>query len=1067
MSKGWVGILHPKNIVTHRFRSTVGTWIFQANRLNQIAEFSPHAYGISAEFNNPAFKERNQFYQEMFNEVFAPVTFYLHTFAEHYYDNEKAVFDLSLHNDTRLKKQLLLKWEVGGRVAGEQSYELEAGMMKKVAIPLKLVSASAEKRTSVEITFRLLDAGTEIKTIRKTVEVFPGKNDRIIWAGNRPLVFDPSGALGQALGRYGVEYTSVKDLKNLGDPVNGAVLMMGPEALSDQDVLAGKALVKFAGMGGRIVLLRQKETPNWLPTRLPLIDNSTDSTIAFVAAPAHPVFQGLKTDDFKFWRGDWEKLLDWNVVSLNNYLIPSSGNFVPLMMAGGPEGLVYSPMIEFFTGKGSIIGCQVLLTEKLGREPVADVLFRNLLNYAMTKETDRPLETAGLIAGDDKDGVALLRQAGVSITPVSSSALGSSSQSVVFVHANALHSIEASALRQRLNAGGTVFVYGISTTDHVKELATRSGLPLSADKCTRDDLPLSKTAGWAEIPLLQGVNNGMFFWTKDVSMATGGGETAAMRFSYDRSVADVVLTNSSGANLIGHGDRSVLTAMKVGSGQLILSTIRWDKPLSLDASTRTIRLLSILTTNLGIKVDPACGMRTVDPANTFQVDLRRFANMGFADDMPDNGKGGWTDEGSTNDMRGMPLGMQLLTDRVIPFDVIDPVRNDGKSVLLLGCRKNSLPQRVSGIPVGRKAAKLYFLHTCAWSGESAKYVIRYADKSKVEIPVVNDVNIANWWYNKPLPNASLVPVINNYHMYKTENNADFTVVKSTRYISCSAWDNPQPSKEIETIDFETDAKATRFVLVAITGQIEPDKAASQVSANKTGNAFKVQNSSALTLTAGDINLSFGIEKSKPIYHVAPFITAIKKEYSALYANRKSAVTGELKDGVWKGVQQVEFDVEGETVKLKITHEMTDMAGDRVNVSWTQPGDLEKQKTYVSLAQIMYWDVDDGKARFSTSSGLSGSCADNPPALNIPASQDPEKPSFILTSAAGEEIKLFLEPGTVFKFFFTNRQNPTQPAKSAVMYLYPPVSQKIASAKYNEPFTWWYRVSGETANQNGK
>ena len=1061
MQRGFVGLEHPKNIVAVRFRSTVAGWIFQANRLNQIAEFAPHGYGVN---NSPEYKERNQQYQAMYDNIFAPVALYLHTFSRHYYDNEKAVFDLSVHNDTRLKKNLTLQWEIGGRKAGESSFELEPGTMKTVAAPLELVSRPVGQRTAVEIAFRLLDAGKEVKTISNIVEVFPAKTDKINWSGAQLLVFDPSGVLGRALGSRGVEYTSVKDLKNLENPAGGATLMVAPETLADQGPLTGKALLKFAGAGGRVVILRQRDTPNWIPARMPLLDNSTDSTIAFIAAPLSPLFKDLKNDDFKFWRGDSRKLLDWNVVSLNNYIIPCSGNFVPLLTAGGPEGLVYSPMIEFFIGKGSIIGCQVLLTEKLGREPAADILFRNLLNYAMSKDTGRTLESAGLIAGNDKNGAELFRQAGLATAQVSPSAAGSSGQPVIFVHADALNSIEPAALRQRLDAGGTIFVYGISMPEQVKALAAQSGLTLAADKFTRNDLPLSKTAAWAENPLMQGVNNGMFFWTRDVSMATGGGENAAMKFAYDRTIADVVLSNASGDNLIGHGANSVMTAAKAGTGRLILCTIRWDKPLTLDASIRTMRLLSVLATNLGIKVDPSGGVPPVNPANTFQVDLRRFVNMGFADDAADNGKGGWTDEGSANDMRGMPVGMQFFTDRAIPFDVIDPVRNDGKSVLLLGSKTNSLPQHVNSIPVGRKAAKLYFLQTCAWSGESAKYVVHYADKSTAEIPVVNEVNIGNWWFNKPLPDALLVPVVNTYHMYKTEGTADLLEVKSTRYISCFAWNNPQPEKVIEAIDFETDARQTRFVLVAITGQTEPDKPASQVSINKTGNVFKIQNSSAMTLTAGDINIDFGIEKNKPIYHVLPFITVLGKEYYASYANRKSEVKGELRDGMWRGTQQVEFDVEGGTVvPLKIIHEMTDSAGDLVNITWTQPDGLQARKGHVGLAQIMYWDVENGAALFSLSDGRNGDFRSS--ALFgqiIRASEKPAVPSFVFTTTRGEKVNLYLQPGTSYKFSTITGKGPTQPAMSAVMYLYPPA--RIETAKYNEPLTWWFRVDCEPAGK---
>ena len=69
------------------------------------------------------------------------------------------------------------------------------------------------------------------------------------------------------------------------------------------------------------------------------------------------------------------------------------------------------------------------------------------------------------------------------------------------------------------------------------------------------------------------------------------------------------------------------------------------------------------------------------PQNFTMVDLKPYVNRGFDDDAAGDGLGGWTDQGAINDM-------SCYTDRGrvnylgIPFDIIEPNDNGGKSALL-------------------------------------------------------------------------------------------------------------------------------------------------------------------------------------------------------------------------------------------------------------------------------------------------------------------------------------------------------------------------------------------------
>lgn len=1048
---GGSGFLNPHNAMAHRYRALVAAWVFRSNRLNEVANFSPHGYDLRGGSSDLRYRT----YLPMYQDAMAERTFFLHTYATHFYDDEKVMLDVSVHNDSRQKRHFTLNWVAGGTQKGERVYDLEPGMMKMESLPVYKGETLAARK-NVEISLQLLEDGKELKTITQTVDIFPRSQTKLLPSKGSLSVFDPPGVLKQVLDKSNIKYQSVENLEKL-STLSGT-LLIGPDALPES-ALIGRALVKYAESGGRVIILRQKETPTWLPVRLPLIDNTCHSTIAFPQASQHPLIANLGPNDFKFWRGDRTKMRDWNVVSLANYLMPVAGNYLPIVAAGGESGLFYTPLIEYTVGKGSIIGCQLVLTEKLGREPVADIVMRNLIQYSASP-SEKTFTTAGIIPGEDKAGVAMFRQTGVALTPVDS--LASEAANVFFVHASAISSMDATALKKAAGAGKTVFVYGISKVETVAEIGTRLGLPLVAEAATQKDFPISKFKNWEASDLLQGVNDGMYFWTSSKLMGLSGAPgVESQNFIHDRTITDIVMVRAPGA-LIGRGEHSVLASIPIGSGKVILSTFRWDKAVEPDPVTRTQRLLSVLATNLKVRVKSVGAIPPLEPANAFQVDLRKNVNMSFVDDIAENHKGGWTDDGGANDMRGMPLGMQCLTERMIPFDIIDPSSNNGKSVLLLGYDKNPIPRSVK-IPVGRKAVRLFFLHAVAWQGDTARYTVRYKDGSSVEIPVATGVNISDWWSSTGAPNTVLVPVMNAYQMYPKGLMANPTVMKATRYLTCFPWDNPKPDSTIDSITFETTAKISRFVLVAITGQIAAD-APADVSVYKMGEKYRVQNASGLMLSAENYHLSFGSGKSESLYHINPYIGASGKEYYATGAARRLGVTGEFKDGVWQGVQKLEFDISNSAVPFDISHRFSS-AGDTVTLTLKPSGVFKGADDRPIIKQVMYWNADGGAATWTLSDGRSGSFSSGQSVYGeeLEASSNPEKPSFTFTSAAGDRINLYLAVGASFKLDMMDGRNASEPSKIVIMYLFSPPSDSVPER--DMPISWSYRISGESKSQS--
>lgn len=189
------------------------------------------------------------------------------------------------------------------------------------------------------------------------------------------------------------------------------------------------------------------------------------------------------------------------------------------------------------------------------------------------------------------------------------------------------------------------------------------------------------------------------------------------------------------------------------------------------------------------------------------LDLGAVCNMGFRDELADDGKGGWTDQGG-NDFRYMPLG--ALTFCGVPFTILDPAKNQGKSCLVLRGNGRQQLAMSATVPVARRAGALVFLHTLAWGDEKpvAQYVVRYADGKTLELPIRQGQEILSWWGTAESPAVKLAVVSKNL---------------ATRQIGLHAWQwtNPRPDVEIVSLELRSTASQGVPIIVAVTALDQP------------------------------------------------------------------------------------------------------------------------------------------------------------------------------------------------------------------------------------------------------
>lgn len=145
-------------------------------------------------------------------------------------------------------------------------------------------------------------------------------------------------------------------------------------------------------------------------------------------------------------------------------------------------------------------------------------------------------------------------------------------------------------------------------------------------------------------------------------------------------------------------------------------------------------------------------IKTADSA----VDIRRAANMGFVDKVESDGKGGWSDQGMDNDGSGFDFHKKKYAN--VPFSIIDPSANNGKSIMVFRSPKFPTGLKKASIRTSTPARCLYLLHTAAWTKTGitvGRIRINYANGKKQTIDVITGQDLDDQWNPSPKPNGAV------------------------------------------------------------------------------------------------------------------------------------------------------------------------------------------------------------------------------------------------------------------------------------------------------------------------
>src|SRR5437660_7730015 len=141
-----------------------------------------------------------------------------------------------------------------------------------------------------------------------------------------------------------------------------------------------------------------------------------------------------------------------------------------------------------------------------------------------------------------------------------------------------------------------------------------------------------------------------------------------------------------------------------------------------------------------------------DDEETFYISLKSKANHKLKDTFHSGG------QFQENHLEALPTGVQKLGG--VKFKIEEGLLQLGSTQL------PDKPEKIEGIPVGRKLSVLHILHATGWGSSPkgnpahvpddtviGKYIIHYEDKTKAEIEIVYGRDVRDWWYAEGEPAA--------------------------------------------------------------------------------------------------------------------------------------------------------------------------------------------------------------------------------------------------------------------------------------------------------------------------
>ncbi|OGV67710.1 MAG: hypothetical protein A3K19_10755 [Lentisphaerae bacterium RIFOXYB12_FULL_65_16] len=331
-----------------------------------------------------------------------------------------------------IRKQVAAVWDGPGdksidvqwRLADSTDRELKSGTARldlkagDIAFaPIEVAAPDVPARAGFALSMLAKDGDRVVGRDTAALQVFPKEPPARV--AGRVALFDPAGKSGPWLTALGVKADACQTGQQLADT---DLLILGRESLRQGMALPYSAADIARGL--RVLVLEQ-QPEIWDGLGFQSIE--TMPRYVFARDAASPILAGIAPEDLINWRGSPDLLPEYKPARSHEVMhapkwtnthavascvlqIPHVVGFNPILVA--EFDLDYSPLLTWRYGKGCVFFCTLDLTDRVGQDPAATRLARNLLETATAPCATPPRTTC--FAGDAQ-GRARLERLGVTV----------------------------------------------------------------------------------------------------------------------------------------------------------------------------------------------------------------------------------------------------------------------------------------------------------------------------------------------------------------------------------------------------------------------------------------------------------------------------------------------------------------------------------------------------------------------------------------------------------------------------------------------------------------------------
>ena len=288
-----------------------------------------------------------------------------------------------VRNDTQYDTPITFKWSFKDDeqtyASGEKELAIEPGLGEIVSIAATMPVVRDRQEGILHLICErggetVWERKEDFSIINPDAAPIPdvGANDLIVW--------DDSGSVSSRLRDRDILHRNIDSLEAI--PQDYRLLIVGPDTIPEEKSTK-QWWLEEAIDDHRIMVLDQQYPLQYHATLADAKGTTHNGRFAFSQDSNHPVFDGLKQSDLSLWSGD-------HVVYRHIYEKPTVGG---KSLIHADDKLGYSAMIQSPTENGLMLLSQMAVGSKLKTEPVAQRLFDNMLNHALTYELiERPAE---------------------------------------------------------------------------------------------------------------------------------------------------------------------------------------------------------------------------------------------------------------------------------------------------------------------------------------------------------------------------------------------------------------------------------------------------------------------------------------------------------------------------------------------------------------------------------------------------------------------------------------------------------------------------------------------------